>query len=382
MQYKTILIHAWTLQKKEKKYYIPFTHWVYLQEIVKYYDRVCLLAPTKMDFEEDNKFETISDFSNVDVYELPYSNGYLDAVKFFFKYRRAYKELAPNFDVVYARYPIPFGWLQNYYFKNKRRIIHFVGDPIDTIINNPKLSSFKKLLYTQFFKPEHYMYIQACKEAEVFTNGFHLSEKLKNVGIVSEPLISSTLNDEDFYFESKVLNVEAPRLIYVGYLRKAKGVETVIKAFEKLQAQKPLSSLTIVGQGEEENYLKSFVKNRSIDNVEFIGHVDNRDYLNNLLRKHDIFCFASLSEGSPRVILEAMANGLAILSTPVGSLPVTFVNNHEIVFANFDDYNMFFDKLMCISNQPDFYEQLRNASFNKVKDYKINSFLKKIFYEA
>ena len=39
--------------------------------------------------------------------------------------------------------------------------------------------------------------------------------------------------------------------------------------------------------------------------------------LNLLLREHDIFCFASLSEGSPRVVLEAMANGLPVVCSNI-----------------------------------------------------------------
>ena len=136
---KSILIHAWTLHKKNNEYYIPYTHWVYLNEIVKYYDKVCLLSPVNQNLKNEKSYEAINVFNNIEVYELPYSKGYIDAIKHFFKYTEAYKVLSPKFDVVYARYPLPFGWLQKYYFKSKKKIIHFVGDPVDTIINNPNI---------------------------------------------------------------------------------------------------------------------------------------------------------------------------------------------------------------------------------------------------
>lgn len=379
---KSILVHAWTLYKKDGQYYIPFTHWVYLNEIVKYYKKVCLLAPTDLGLKDETIYEPISCFPNVEVYELPYTEGYIAAVKYFFKYKKAYKKLSSEYDVVYARYPIPFGWLQKYYFKGKRRIIHFVGDPMDTIINNPALSNIKKGVYRLFFKPEHAMFMSACKGATVYTNGHHLADRLEKHGIKANPLISSTLNDNDFYFESKDLNKVAPRIIYVGYLRKAKGVETVVKAFGLLQGNMPEARLTIVGHGESEVLLRSLVANENIQNVTFEGHVDNRDKLNELLRENDIFCFASLSEGSPRVILEAMANGLAVLSTPVGSLPTTFEDNKDILFANFNDEKDFSKKLLKLSSDSQVYNSIRLNSFNKVSNYKIENFLKSIFYEA
>ncbi len=381
MKGKSILIHAWTLHKKDGHYFIPFTHWVYLNEIVKYYDKICLLSPTNLGLKDEASYESISCFPNVQVYELPYTNGYIAAIKHFFKYRKAYQQLSPNYNTVYARYPIPFGWLQKEYFKGKKRIIHFVGDPMDTIINNPSISSLRKAVYRLFFKPEHMMFMSACNGAKVYTNGYHLAQRLNKEGINAIPLISSTLNENDFYFENKELDCESPRIIYVGYLRKAKGVETVIKSFGLLQKEKPKAQLTIVGHGESEELLKSLVERENL-NVTFVGHVDSRQKLNQLLRNHDIFCFASLSEGSPRVILEAMANGLAVVSTPVGSLPTTFEDNKDIIFANFNDEKDFSEKLLRISSDTKFYSFIRCNSFNKVSNYKIDNFLKTIFYEA
>lgn len=379
---RSILLHAWTLHKINNEYYIAYTHWIYLKEIVKYYDRIGLLSPIKNEIIETTTFESLKEFDTIEIYELPYSKGYLDAVKFFFKYTTAYKKLSNSYDTVYARYPIPFGWLQKFYFKRKKRIIHFVGDPIDTIVQNPNLSYAKKKLYTIFFKPEHYLFIQACKTATVYTNGFHISEKLKKQGIIATPLVSSTISDSDFYFENKNLNLKSPRIIYVGYLRKAKGVDIVLKAFSLLQKEKPDASLTIVGDGESYQELQKFTQENNIEHVNFTGHIDSRIKLNQLLRSNDIFCFASLSEGSPRVILEAMANGLAVVSTPVGSLPYIFENNKNIMFADFNNPTIFKDKLLELSSNEEKYYQIRSNAYLKVSDFKIDKFIKTIFHES
>ncbi|WP_177765354.1 glycosyltransferase [Flavobacterium sp. I3-2] len=378
----SILLHAWTLHKKDNQYYMPYTHWIYLKEIVKYYDKVCLLSPVNLNLKDETKFESVSMFKNVRIYELPYTEGYIQAIKHFFTYVDAYKTLSKEYDKVYARYPIPFGWLQASFFKNKKRIIHFVGDPTDTIINNPNLSPLKKKIYTTFFKPEHLMFMKASKHATVFTNGFHLTERLKKYDIKALPLVSSTLNDEDFFFEEKKINQLSPKLIYLGYLRKAKGLDTLITSFKFLQENIPNASLTIVGHGEMEEELKVMIDNQNIKNVIFKGHIDNRKELNSILRSNDIFAFASLSEGSPRVILEAMANGLAVVSTPVGSLPTTFTDGKEILFADFNNPKMFVDKYLQIINNNNTYNNIRRSSFQKVSNYKIENFLKSIFYEA
>lgn len=380
---KTILIQAWTIHKSKDIYYLPYTHWVYLNEIVNYYDEVTLLCPViKHNDFSIHGLVSLSPFDNVNIVALPPFNNYIVAIRHFFSYYKTYSAL-PKYDVVYARYPTPFGWLQKIFFKKARRIIHYVGDPVDAARNNPNFSSLKKKLYITLFKPENAMYNWACKGASVFTNGHHIAERLKKNHIIAKPLISSTLNENDFYFEAnKSFNKNKPRLLYVGYLRKAKGVETIIKAFNLLQSKYPNAELTIVGTGEFEKELKELVQTEKMNFVSFLGHVDDRAQLNDIIRNHDYFCFGSLSEGSPRVILEAMANGINVISTPVGSLPTVFVDDQDITFARFNDENDFFNKIDSLLTDSIKSNLIRENAFKKVKNFTIKNFIKEIFYEA
>jgi glycosyltransferase involved in cell wall biosynthesis len=378
---KSILIQAWVVHKFRDNYYLPYTHWIYLNEIVKYYDEVCLLSPVNVN-DASNKGLVSIDFSNVYVKELPYSNSYISSVKNFYTYFATYKKIK-YFDVSYARYPAPFGWLQKIFLKKTNRIVHFVGDPIDAAKTNPNFNTFKKISLISFFMPEHLMYMWACRGAKVFTNGFHLTERLTKYGVKAIPLISSTLNHNDFYFDNnKILNPESPKIVYVGYLRKAKGVETVIKAFHLIQKKYVNAKLAIVGSGEFHNHLNQMVMKDEIKNVSFLGHIDDRNQLNEILRSNDIFCFASLSEGSPRVILEAMANGINVISTPVGSLPDIFKNDENILFADFNDEKDFFSKIDGVISNSEKAFLLRSNASKLVREYTLECFIRKIFYES
>lgn len=379
---KKLFLHAWSIQKLDNEYFLPYTHWVYLREIVKYYDKVVLLSPCQyLKGDERTTSVSLAEFSNVSVYELPDSKGgYVRAIKHFISYKKAYKSIK-GISTYYSRYPTPFGWLQKVYGKDARRVIHYVGDPVDAAINNPNFSKWKKKILTFMFKPENKLYDWACKGAEVFTNGHHIAERLEKKGITAVPLISSTLTDDDFYFEeNKMFCSSDIKLLYVGYLRKAKGVETVLRAFKGIVKERPNSILSVVGSGEFENELKQIVKTEYIPNVDFLGHIDKREELNKIYRSHDIFMFASLSEGSPRVVLEAMSNGMAVVSTPVGSLPNTFHDKEDIVFANFNDIDDFESKALELYENKNI-ESVRRNSYNKVRSFTIDNFLKTIFYE-
>jgi glycosyltransferase involved in cell wall biosynthesis len=56
------------------------------------------------------------------------------------------------------------------------------------------------------------------------------------------------------------------------------------------------------------------------DHVTFHGKVDH-DRVLHLLRNADVFCFPTSSEGFPKVVVEALACGLPVVTTRVSVLP-------------------------------------------------------------
>jgi glycosyltransferase involved in cell wall biosynthesis len=373
-----ILIQAWRVTKIAQSYYLPYTHKIYLDEIFQLYDVVYLVSPVSHSSEVRTDLHQIS--GNLKVIELGDYTTYAGAFWLFPNFYNAYKKIKKeclDIDVFYTRSPSPYGWLQRYFFKEKFRIVHYVGDPVDTIVQNKKINILKKGIYCALYLPEKLLYLWACRGAVVKTNGFHLQKKLNRSGIKhAEAEISSTLKAIDFNFpRGKSEKKVALKFLYVGYLRKAKGIDTILEAFKIFQFKYPESTLTIVGSGEFD--VHSYVELNNIDSVTMLGHIECRVKLNKIFSEHDVFCFASLSEGSPRVVLEAMANGLCVVSTPVGSLPYIFIDKKEILFATTP--NEFYTAYQTLMTNDNMQIKLREDAFNKVKEYTLTAFIKKVF---
>ncbi len=113
------------------------------------------------------------------------------------------------------------------------------------------------------------------------------------------------------------------RLVYTGGLASHKGVLTAIQAMGILRASREDTgvSLLIVGGGHPEyvQTLQREVDRMDLTNqVRFRGQVP-RDEIASILAEHDVFLFTSIyEEPFGRTSLEAMAAGLAVVSTNVG----------------------------------------------------------------
>jgi glycosyltransferase involved in cell wall biosynthesis len=111
------------------------------------------------------------------------------------------------------------------------------------------------------------------------------------------------------------------RLVYLGLFTRAKGVFDLIDALTRLRPESlARTRLVLAGNGEiaavrelvERRGLARFVEVR-----EWLGPAE-RD---RLLASADAFVLPSYTEGLPMSMLESMAWGLPIISTPVGSIP-------------------------------------------------------------
>ena len=111
------------------------------------------------------------------------------------------------------------------------------------------------------------------------------------------------------------------QIIYVGWLHPHKGLEYLLRGVELLAKTRSNFHLSIVGDGVLADDLRQLSAELGIDDVvTFVGWVPNRD-IPKLLNQSDVFAFATLHEGMPNALLQAMACGLPLVSTNVSGIP-------------------------------------------------------------
>lgn len=103
----------------------------------------------------------------------------------------------------------------------------------------------------------------------------------------------------------------------IGRVDDNKNQCSLVRAMSPLLG--PMSHLVVVGEGESMPKLRAAATaTKHADSVHLLGR---RSDANRVLAAMDVFALSSLSEGLPLVILEAMATGVALVSTAVGGIP-------------------------------------------------------------
>ncbi|ASP47974.1 glycosyltransferase [Cognaticolwellia beringensis] len=110
-------------------------------------------------------------------------------------------------------------------------------------------------------------------------------------------------------------------ILYVGNLKKEKGVIELIKGFAAISEKYPALKLLYAGPGNLRSELANQAKNLAISNkVVLLGSVDHNQ-LPELISQARVLALPSYNEGVPNVVLEAMACGTPVLATDVGGIP-------------------------------------------------------------
>jgi glycosyltransferase involved in cell wall biosynthesis len=108
-------------------------------------------------------------------------------------------------------------------------------------------------------------------------------------------------------------------LVYVGRLSQPKGVDVLLQAFESIAERRDDLALVLIGDGELTARARE-VEARLPGKIIVAGPRPH-DEVASWLAASDVLVLPSLAEGTPNVILEAMACGRRVVATQVGGIP-------------------------------------------------------------
>jgi len=234
-------------------------------------------------------------------------------------------------DVVHARMPNYTGVIGAWICRLKE-IPVFVQVIADWRIEAAKMPVFRKYGLGLIMKLNLYFYDLlercVCRNQMVFAQGDTCYEKHRH-SADCELVLSSAHHDADIITPSERFMGGTKTILNVARLNAVKNQRLIVLALKDLRAQGEDWRVVFVGEGPQIKSLRNLADECGVsDAVVFAGQADRGDSLWIHFDQADCFVLSSRSEGTPKVLLEAMARGLPVVASNVGGVPTTV--EHEV----------------------------------------------------
>jgi len=181
----------------------------------------------------------------------------------------------------------------------------------------------------------HRLLVKAMVKTSSLTivNGQELADIFgrKNPHLVR--VISSTYHESDIASTIAGSKSNECRLLYAGVLKLNKGLFELFRAAKDLLEEGLELRIWLAADGSRRKEIRTEAEELGIiDRVDFLGWIAI-EKLKYIYRACDIFVLPSYTEGMPKVVPEAMSNGLATVVTDVGGLRDVIVQDGKTGFV-------------------------------------------------
>ncbi len=153
-----------------------------------------------------------------------------------------------------------------------------------------------------------------------------------------------------------------PRLVSTRNFDALYNVATTIRAFRIVQDVWPAASLTLVGDGDQEDALRTLVAQLDLRRVTFVGRVAPHqiaEYYSN----NDIYIQSPDIDNMPTSVLEAFASGLPVVSTEAGGVPAMLTHGVHGLLAPLADHDALGQRVLRLLANPEYARRLARTAY-------------------
>ena len=365
--YKTPDGHYWCPTMFGKKFYGRY---------LGKFEKVRIAARCKEVDQVNEKWLQV-DAPGIEFFELPFYQGPIQLAKKYFRIKKCLKNVADSCDVAIFRMPSPTANLVYKEVKKHTSIpigAEIIYDPTDEL-NNKDVHLLKKLVAYSF----------SLQLKDICHNANGVSYVTEFAIQKNFPSRARVLGESNCFFESFYSSIDLPDSAF-GTPRDYKNKKSFVIAHSNMsmndnrkgelvliQALKILIqggydvSLVFMGDGSKRNQFEKAANDLGIDNnVNFIGLLSDPREVTQVLQSADFYVLPTLAEGLPRGIIEAMAQGLVCISSPVGGISELLDTNNLIDPLNSALYAKRIEELI---NNSDEMNKLSEENIRKARKY-------------
>jgi len=157
-------------------------------------------------------------------------------------------------------------------------------------------------------------------------------------------------------------------ILMASRFSKEKNIYLAIDAIKEVNKKYPKASLIIVGNGPEEDKLRSQVMSHKLqDNIKFESWTDN---IISYYKTADLFLLTSNYEGYGMSVIEAMAAGCPVVMTDVGCAGEVVKDRHNGIVIPVGDKEKLIDSIIKLIEDGERRKRLGKYASESVYNYK------------
>ncbi|MHA7129393.1 glycosyltransferase family 4 protein [Algoriphagus namhaensis] len=294
---------------------------------------------------------------------------FLKKPQLFTEARKILRGQLTKYDVFWLTWPHPISFLLLTLIGRKKPKVLFIRQNLEELIR-VRYSGIQRSAGLLFTKAMYAYARRFHRDALVVTVGHEMYERMrsqfKEVGYVSDCIVPQRVS-----IPARLGFVgQNVKLIFVGRMEPEKGLMDLVDAVDRLTKKYPIE-LTLVGDGISKKPVEDRIKKLGLENkVQLAGYVPFGDSLFDLYSSHDVMVISSYSEGLPKIINEARAFALPIVSTAVGGIKTELKDEHTVIFVEPKNPNSLASGIQRLIEDPELYQKI---SYNLAQEFKQNS---------
>ncbi len=281
--------------------------------------------------EQQRNMNHALQYPKVAIVALPPLRNTIEAQPHFLKTRRILHSFAQSVDLLLVR--LPFQIPRCLIGLDKPKLLHIVSNPYEVVRASSDYHGVMKLLARGYGRHMNATFKRLVAEpgTRTVTHGKEIWGEMQCAQ--GRIVVSSGMYESEMKPRSDFLLHDPPRLLFVGYLRPEKGVDTLLDAFTIIRRKRPIR-LTVAGGSDRATKTEQLIRERIQRSeyradIEIMGMLDYGEELFDLYRRHDIYVLSSWSEGTPRTLVEARALGCPVVATRVGGVPSSVTDGKD-----------------------------------------------------
>ena len=143
-----------------------------------------------------------------------------------------------------------------------------------------------------------------------------------------------------------------PTVLFMGRIGERKGTWDLLNAIPRVLEEVPNALFRFGGDGDIEEFNQRVDAAGIQNNVEALGWVSGEDKLK-AFDTAEVYCLPSYNEGLPVSVLEAMAVGLPVVSTPIAGIPEAVISGVTGQLVKTGDVGGLAEALIMLLSKPE-----------------------------